>query len=161
THLEGLARDEAGLVYDAQVGHVGLGGPAAEPGRHRLVERKERHNPRQGEAYQRHRPGHDGQSGQDEERAGDDPEEHRRAAEDPVRIGGIQHLFTGLQNIVDVTTHYLTSVTPAPQPAAAGPRPRRNPLAPGRAAMYTRLSVAALPVLSAWPIYPYLRNARV
>src|ERR1700692_1781937 len=31
-HLERAALDEAGLVDDAHVGDVGLGGPAAEPG---------------------------------------------------------------------------------------------------------------------------------
>ena len=31
-HLEGAPLDEAGLVDDAQIGDVGLGGPAMEPG---------------------------------------------------------------------------------------------------------------------------------
>src|SRR3982074_1306023 len=30
-HLEGAAFDEAGLVHNPQIGHVGLGGPAVEP----------------------------------------------------------------------------------------------------------------------------------
>src|SRR5258707_4280716 len=40
-HLEGAALDEAGLVDDAQIGDVGLGGPAMEPGGEGLVEREE------------------------------------------------------------------------------------------------------------------------
>src|SRR5436190_845635 len=41
-HLEGLARDETGLVDDAQIGDVGLRGPAVEPGSNSIVKRHQR-----------------------------------------------------------------------------------------------------------------------
>jgi len=41
THLEGLPFDKAGLVDDAEIGDVGLGGPAMEPGGCRLVQRSD------------------------------------------------------------------------------------------------------------------------
>src|SRR6266704_3287355 len=46
-----------------------------------------------------------GQPRQQEEEDGDDPGRNRRHIEDPVRVGRIQHLFAGLQDIVDITPH--------------------------------------------------------
>ena len=42
-HFKGTPLDEPGLVHDAQVGDVGLGGPAAEPGFCRPIQCHERH----------------------------------------------------------------------------------------------------------------------
>src|ERR1700740_3257841 len=41
-HLKGAAFDEPGLVDDAQIGDVGLGGPAMEPGGQHFVQRDNR-----------------------------------------------------------------------------------------------------------------------
>ena len=51
-HFEGAALDEAGLVDDAQLGDVGLGGPAMEPGLDGPVQRHERHHGRGRQAQQ-------------------------------------------------------------------------------------------------------------
>src|ERR1700753_1734843 len=40
THFKGAALDKAGLVDNPQIGDVGLGGPAMEPGGQHLVERE-------------------------------------------------------------------------------------------------------------------------
>ena len=62
-----------------------------------------------------------------------------------MRVGGIQHLFAGLQDLVDITPHYarLTLRNTTRQQSSKG----RNPLAPGRIAMYTRVS-ARMPQVS-------------
>ncbi len=51
-HLEGAPLDEPGLVDDPQIGDVGLGGPAVEPGLHGPVQRHDRHHRRGRQAQQ-------------------------------------------------------------------------------------------------------------
>src|SRR6185437_4209035 len=76
---------------------------------------------------------------QDEERERHDPGHDSRPVEYPVRVGRIQHPFVGLQDIVDITPHTF-SLKLSRDYCFRGPRTKRNQLAPGLRAMYTRLS---------------------
>ena len=49
-----------------------------------------------------------GRSRQDEKDERHDPGRDRRQIEYPVRVGRIQHLLAGLQDIVDITPHMLS-----------------------------------------------------
>jgi hypothetical protein len=104
THLEGPPLDETGLVDDPEIGDVGLGGGAAEPGHHGPVQRDEGRNRRQRQTEHRRRVG-DNHARHYQKRQGHDPARDRRQVEHPVRIGGIQHLLAGLQDFVDITPH--------------------------------------------------------
>ena len=65
-HLERAALDEPALVDDAQVGDVGLGGPAMEPGLYGPIQRGNRHDGR-GRQAQQDDPFGDGRARQKEE----------------------------------------------------------------------------------------------
>ena len=109
-HLEGAALDEAGLVDDAHVGDVGLGGPAMEPGLHRPVQRHE--PPPRPQPPDTSPPAMSLVVVRDSTRSGhrENPAHDRRQIEDPVRVGRIQHLLAGLQDFVDITPHTLASL---------------------------------------------------
>src|SRR4030088_2778340 len=146
-HFKRTSLDEAGLVDDAQVGDVGFGGPAVEPGFHGPVQCHDRHHGRGRQAYQ-----HDsfgiGLARQQEQQDGHDPGRNRRHIKYPVRVGRIQHLLAGLQDIVDITPHTfsLNYRTTTQCPVTLGGLAGSRLLAPNRAAMYTRLLARALPV---------------
>src|SRR6185312_10100135 len=81
------------------------------------------------------------------------PGPDRRQIEHPVRVGRIQHLFARLQDLVDITRHQ-------PEPLTQPRRtviPARNHLAPGRSAMYTRLS-SRMPLLLGGRAYLSLKR---
>src|SRR5260370_1341063 len=142
-HFERAPLDEPGLVDHAQIGDVGLGGPAMEPGLEGPVQRRDRHHGRsrqvkQDDAFC------DGCARQKKEHDGQDPRRDCRPIQDPVRIGRIQHLFTGLQDIIDITPHTLASITPTPHGTRLSGIAGTRLLAPDRAAMYTRLLAGAL-----------------
>src|ERR1700722_3329727 len=105
-----------------------------EPGREGPAQRHERHHRGRRQAQQDDAVGIGG-AGQSEENGGHDPGRDRRPIEYPVRIGRIQHLLAGLQNIVDVTPHIFRPNDPAcpcwplDQRDAAPLRARRNPVA--------------------------------
>ena len=103
-HLKRLPLDKAGLVDDAQIGDVGLGGPAMEPGGYRPVQRgdgetaaNDRHNSTSTSVADHAR--------QHQEDDCHNPGDDRRQEEYPVRVGRIQHLLAGLQDFVDITPH--------------------------------------------------------
>src|ERR1700760_2696900 len=84
--------------------------------------------------------------GPDQEDAHHDPGADRRQIEYPMRVGRIQHLFAGLQDLVDIARHQTEPPTPTRQTAIlAG-----NRLAAARFAMYTRLS-SRMPLLLGGP----------
>ena len=68
-----------------------------------------------------------------------DPRRDRRQIEYPVRVGRIQHLLAGLQDIVDITPHW----SPQLPCMRFGGRAGSRLLAPNRAVMYTRLFARA------------------
>src|SRR5882762_9477833 len=142
-HFEGAALDEAGLVDDAQVGDVGLGSPAMEPGLHGPVQRGDRHHGRGRQAQEDDAFG-GGCPRQKEQDDGQDPGRDRRPIKYPVRIGRIQHLFPGLQDIVDITPHTLSLDYRYATLSRVGGIAGTRLLAPDRAVMYTRLLARAL-----------------
>src|SRR5436853_4787759 len=152
--LERAALDEAGLVDNAHIGDVGLSGPAMEPGLQGPVKRHDRHHGRGRQTQQDDAFG-GGLPRQQEEEDGHDPGRNRRQIEDPVRIGRIQHLFAGLQDIVDITPHWSPQLPSMPSGGMAGTRL----LARNGAVMYTRLFARASCPLCAPPIPSSSGNA--
>src|ERR1700722_3426161 len=97
-----------------------------EPGGQHLVDSEDCHDRRQRQTNQVRRfRGHD--LGQYEENDRPNPGGDPRQIEDPVRIGRIQHLLAGLQDIVDITPHILGLNLPERHAVPCQIRPAAEP----------------------------------
>ena len=146
-HLERAALDEAGLVDDAHIGDVGLGGPAMEPGRDGPVQRHERHHGRSRQAQQDDAFGRwsaaTARTARRPRSRPRSPANRRSSARwsntAPFRRAAGYRRYNAPYASASITRHHASYRN------ISGPNAQRNPVAcRNRAAMYTRLLARAL-----------------